>query len=139
MIKGCAMISKDQYIMLIDDNQFFLESLSEALYIQGFQNHMFDDPAKAIASYIPDIYPVLIIDYNMPTLNGIEVLHKIKQVNPQAKIIIYTGLPVKSLKKKIIENGAIELHKSVKLIDLVSKLEIIIEEIKKEEKANDIT
>lgn len=126
------MEDDNRFIMLIDDNDITLESVSEALQLHGFQNHMFNDPHRAVAAYNPTLYPIIIVDYNMPGMTGIEVLQEIRKQAPDAKVIIYTGLPDAQVRRRIIQSGADEFYKTDKLQQLIKKLEIMIDEIKEE-------
>lgn len=126
------MEDENRFIMLIDDNDITLESVSEALQLHGFQNHMFNDPHRAVAAYNPTLYPIIIVDYNMPGMTGIEVLQEIRKQAPDAKVIIYTGLPDARVRRRIIQSGADEFYKTDKLQQLIEKLEIMIDEIKEE-------
>ena len=116
------MFSKSQFIMLIDDNIITLESVSEALELHGFNNHMYSDPLKAIAAYDCETYPIIIVDYNMPKMNGIEVLEKIRRKNDDAQVIIYTGSPDERIRRKIIASGADDFYKISDIGTLFNKL-----------------
>src|SRR6056297_1938425 len=113
---------KSQFIMLIDDNIITLESVSEALELHGFNNHMFHDPQAAIAAYDCEKYPIIIVDYNMPKMNGIEVLEEIRKKNSDAQVIIYTGLPDERIRRKIVESGADDFYKISDIGTLFNKL-----------------
>ena len=51
----------------------------------------------------PDL---VIMDYNMERMNGIEAIKKLKQLDPNIRIIMITGAPSPSLVAECIEAGA---------------------------------
>ena len=63
-------------ILLVDDEQDFLESLERGLYLGGFHNILMEsDPTKA-AELIKqgDPIDIAIIDITMPKMSGVELL-----------------------------------------------------------------
>lgn len=51
-------------------------------------------------------YNLLITDINMPVLNGIDLLKKIKAENDSFPVIVITGVSVESAKLNALNNGA---------------------------------
>jgi two-component system C4-dicarboxylate transport response regulator DctD len=78
-------------ILLIDDDEASVKSLSSFL---GMANHCcqaFTIPEQAIAAYRRNAYDVVITDMVMPGMNGLEVLQRIRSINPDVRVIIVTG------------------------------------------------
>ena len=96
----------NKMIMVIDDNEFTLKSIRYALKIGGFPNHGFSDPEEALSKYDKNIYQLIITDYRMPKLNGIEVLKLILQMNKAAKVIIYSAFADEEIQLEALNRGA---------------------------------
>lgn len=81
------------FILLVDNNRFFVSVLSEMLRNNGFKNiESLDNGLECIMQvYKGDIPDVIIIDENQCFVNGIDVLKNIRASNPSLKIIILTG------------------------------------------------
>jgi DNA-binding NtrC family response regulator len=77
--------------MLIDDEMPILESLKSALRPTGYECEMFQSSPEALEAYRNGNYDVVVTDFMMPGMNGIEVLKAIKEVNPEAFVILITG------------------------------------------------
>lgn len=85
------------FIVLIDDDEDDLDMLSGALKIHGFRVKTFNAghyaieslKAMAIAHDLPEL---IILDYNMPRLNGEQVLNLLKSEAPvkTVPVIIYS-------------------------------------------------
>ena len=80
-------------ILLIEDNKGVLNSISEALILNNFPNEKFSKPKEAIKAFMSGKFEVVITDFRMPEMNGIEVLKVIKEYNPRVYVIIITGYP----------------------------------------------
>ena len=67
--------------------------------------------------FLPDI---VVMDVEMPIMDGYESSSKIKSFDPNARILVLTGNPGDTRARKTIEEGiALSLlHKPVKLMDL---------------------
>ena len=78
-------------ILLVDDEQEFVQTLAERLQMRDMDSYaVFDGPAALaqVQSHPPQI---LIIDLKMPGMDGIQVLKMVKQTHPGIQIIILTG------------------------------------------------
>ncbi|WP_371504514.1 response regulator [Nitrosopumilus adriaticus] len=79
-------------VVLVDDNDDLLESLSEFLQMKGFNilgcGHNGLEAVQLYEEYRPD---VVLLDLSMPNYDGIYGLENIKKINPNAKVIILTG------------------------------------------------
>lgn len=78
-------------ILLVDDSLPFLRNFSSVLQSQGYDVKTADSGSKAVeaaASFNPDLVS---LDYDMPGMDGIATLTKIKEKLPDAKVIFISG------------------------------------------------
>jgi DNA-binding NtrC family response regulator len=78
-------------ILLIDDDLYFLESLSMNLNLRGYDTRQYTDPRKAFEEYRHGGYDMVITDLNMPGMNGIELLKAIRAFDPSARVMFITA------------------------------------------------
>ncbi len=80
-------------IMLVDDEKMSIEVWEIALEQAGYQVYGFDSSPEAYAAFerSPTDFDVVITDYRMPHLNGIELAEKMLAVRPDIPIIMTTG------------------------------------------------
>jgi two-component system, probable response regulator PhcQ len=84
-------------IMLIDDEPHVLTSLQRLLRLhppqpgQPFQVEAHASPLKAIEASRERIVDVVVSDYRMPELDGVETLRRIKDLQPQCGRILLSG------------------------------------------------
>jgi DNA-binding NtrC family response regulator len=78
-------------IMLVDDDRECLDSLTSALRLAGFRVCEFACPVRALQAYDPQTIDVVITDYCLPGMNGIDLLKKIRQIHREAQVMVISG------------------------------------------------
>ena len=118
-------------IMLIDDEPEILDCLSAALALKGFPSEQFCNPKAAIETYMSEEFDVVISDFKMPEMNGIEVLKAVRKHDPNAYLIILTGYSDVDNAIAALNNGAYAFFR--KPLDINELLQILykIEEERK--------
>ena len=86
------MLSKST-IAVIDDDNDIVNLFKEALEMRGYNVAAFTDPIKAFnhIKQQPKDYELVISDYKMPFLNGLELCIKLIEFNPMIKVILMTA------------------------------------------------
>lgn len=78
-------------VLLIDDEPEFLKSLSERMTIRGMDVSMAETPENAITSLENGEFDAIVLDLQMPGMDGIEVLKYIKSNHSEMQVILLTG------------------------------------------------
>ncbi len=78
-------------VLLVDDEREFVETLSERLLMRDMGSAVAYDGESALELIEMDEPEVMILDLRMPGIDGIEVLKRVKQTNPEIEVIILTG------------------------------------------------
>lgn len=83
---------KSKKIIAVDDDSTLLSTLKMLLTIEGFDNvEFFNKPQEAL-DYLKNNTPDLILsDFMMPEINGIEFLSQSKKIHPDVSTILLTG------------------------------------------------
>lgn len=79
-------------IVVVDDEKVVTSSISALLKVEGFSDaHFFNSPTEAL-SFLEINRPDLVIsDFYMPEMNGLEFLSKVKKIHPEVSRILLTG------------------------------------------------
>lgn len=90
-------------ILLVDDEADLREVLDISLSDTGYEVLTAENGVQALNILNENDIPVVITDIKMPGIDGIELLRKIKNKNPETEVIMLTGhgdldLAIKSLK-----------------------------------------
>jgi signal transduction histidine kinase/CheY-like chemotaxis protein len=88
-----AVLSGNERVLLVDDEVDIVESMSRGLNRLGYQAVGTADPAEVVRAMEKDgtAWDVVITDQMMPTLGGLELIQKIKVLQPSLLAILCTG------------------------------------------------
>jgi len=78
-------------ILLIDDEPDILRVLGISLKADGYEVIPALNGAEGLEAFAREKPPIVITDIKMPGMDGIEVLEKIKELDPDTEVIIITG------------------------------------------------
>jgi len=77
-------------LLLIDDETWFLESLKEIL-ADEYEVITAAGGKEGVQKYLDNRVDLILLDLAMPEMDGIEVLQRVREVNPWIPVIIMTG------------------------------------------------
>ena len=120
----------DNRIIVIDDEQDFLDSMRRGLITSGFKNiHIEGNPEKAAATIENgEVFDVALIDITMPGMDGMELLEMIRNVSPRTECIMVTAIDEVRVAIKCLRKGAYDyLVKPLSKEDLISSLNRALE------------
>jgi DNA-binding response OmpR family regulator len=75
-------------ILLVDDEESIHLLYKEELEEDGYEVHSALDGEEALRKYNIVSPDLVILDINMPGMNGIEVLRRLKEINPNLPVIL---------------------------------------------------
>ncbi len=82
---------RDYMIMLVDDDPLILKGVGKHLETEGYGVTTAESGEKAIDLLDSKVFDLVITDLVMEEIDGIQVLKKAKEVNPDIMVIILTG------------------------------------------------
>jgi CheY-like chemotaxis protein len=78
-------------VLLIDDDPDVTTVFGLGLQDEGFDVHTYNDPLEALSQFRPNFYDLLLIDINMPKMNGIDLSIRILELDTNVKICFVTA------------------------------------------------
>jgi len=119
-------------ILLVDDEREFVQTLSERLLMRDMGSAVAYDGESALSLVQEDEPEVMILDLKMPGIDGIEVLRRVKETNPEIEVIILTGHGSEEARKVCMDLGAFAyLHKPVDIDRLSETLKKANEKVQR--------
>ncbi len=82
---------KNHSILLVDDDQLILKGFSKNFKRQGYHVTTAQDGETAIALLEETSFDLVLTDMVMGQVDGIQVLQRVKELNPESMVIILTG------------------------------------------------
>ncbi|EKE00229.1 MAG: hypothetical protein ACD_22C00072G0012 [uncultured bacterium] len=113
-------------ILVIDDDREFARTLKDALLESYLVDLAFTGSEGAYLSQV-NCYDVIILDLNLPDMDGVEVCRLIRSSNVQTPIIMLTGSEELNSKVCSLDNGADDyLTKPFAYTELTARLRALL-------------
>jgi DNA-binding response OmpR family regulator len=78
-------------ILIVDDDPDVASIFSMGLEDEGFEVYTYNDPLIALSNFKPSFYDLLLIDINMPKMNGFELCTQILKFDVNVRICFITA------------------------------------------------
>ena len=117
------------HILLVEDDEAVGTFLVDLLMGEGYSVSVAPCGLDAIHMVKENIYPIVILDLNLPDIDGTEVLKEIKNIDSDTNIVILTGCPSLESAVDTLKQGAYDyIQKPFKIDNIRTVIEKIIEE-----------
>jgi two-component system response regulator ChvI len=120
------------HLILVDDDDLFRESLGLNLIDEGYRVTSFDNGREALAFLESGAAAdVVLLDWRMPQLTGIEVLRRLRRLGITIPVIFLTVLSDDIYEEAALTGGAVDfIDKSRRLPILIRRLQLIAEGVR---------
>lgn len=95
-------------LLIVDDEEVLLRALSRILRGRGFAIALEQDAVTAVRRIGEERIEIVISDYLMPEMSGIDLLKAIAQRFPDVVTVLMSGSTLESLPTPIMERAGIE-------------------------------
>src|SRR5687767_10548772 len=110
-------------VLFADDEQALQELMSLELPRMGHEVTVCPDGHTAVAALERNTYDCLLVDLDMPGLNGIQVIQRAKEQDPRVDAVVLTGKSSLETAIAALRHGAFDyLTKPCKLAELEALL-----------------
>ena len=115
-------------VLVVEDDDSLAGFLSEELRSQGFiVDQVSDGEAALTALEAKRRFDLLIVDLNLPKLDGISVIRKIRPEQPKLPIMVLTACSRVEDRVKALESGADDcLNKPFSLLELLARVHALL-------------
>ena len=119
---------KPLHILFADDEVPLQELIADELPRMGFTVTVCPDGPTAVAAIEKNIFDCIVVDLDMPGLNGIQVIERCKELSPGTEAIVLTGKASKDTAIAALRLGAFDyLQKPCTLVELQTRLRRVAE------------
>ena len=78
-------------VLIIDDDPDVTTVFTLGLQDEGFDVYTYNDPLEALSKFRPNFYDLLLVDINMPQMDGIELTRQILELDTNVRICFITA------------------------------------------------
>ncbi|MDP9498832.1 MAG: response regulator [Thermoproteota archaeon] len=122
-------LTRGARLLLVDDEPDVLSSFKSGLEAQGYTVDGYTDSELALANFRPDTYHLLILDINMPKIDGFKLFQQLEKKDPKARVCFVTAYDTYfEAFKEIFPDLDIGyfVKKPISLKELANKIELIL-------------
>ena len=110
-------------ILIIDDDEMVLQTMQSLLTDSGFEVLATADGPRGLELFKGHAPDLVLLDQALPSMNGLEVLRKLKDIDRDAKVIMITGYGSEESAQVALRYGAYDfLKKPVGVNALLDKI-----------------
>jgi C4-dicarboxylate-specific signal transduction histidine kinase len=118
-------------ILVIDDSDIIIDIFNEQLQ-NTYEVHSASSGQEGLEK-TKEIRPdIMFLDYLLPGMNGIEVLHKVREFDSACYIILMTGAGAEKVVSDAIENGVDEFFNKTDIEPFLASINFMISKYHKE-------
>ncbi|MCP4247035.1 MAG: response regulator [bacterium] len=111
-------------VLVIDDDASVCKTVGLLLEDHGYRPRTFTDPQKALDSADEESCQVALVDLRMPKVDGIEVVARLREIDPRMSIIVMTAYPDLESATETMRRGASDyLAKPFKQDELIAAVD----------------
>ncbi len=132
-------------VLIIDDEKDFIDSLGERMRVRGMDVTAETSPTKALSLVEEKSFDAVVLDLQMPEMDGLETLKILKAKKPEIQVILLTAHATLEKGIEAMKLGAMDLlEKPTDLSVLAEKIQtaqakkMILVEKKSEDRIKDI-
>jgi len=119
----------EKILILVVDAKFSdRETLKAMLEDKGYRVATARDGAEAIQMVKTRHYDIIFLEARLPNMDGVELFEQVKEIDPQAAVIMMSGYTEDDLVKRAVSQGAytcihkpFDMEKVIALVEHISK------------------
>jgi len=120
---------KQVHLLVVDDDEAFVSMLCEYLGKIGYSYETASNGLEALEKVEEFPFPLVLTDMQMPELNGLQLIKRLKKLYPETDIVVMTGFGQSYGLAEAINAGAIDyITKPFLLKELEAKLKRVFRE-----------
>jgi DNA-binding NtrC family response regulator len=97
---------KSKRILVVDDQESMRDMLADLLDMMGYESCTVESGSQALEKLIASEIDLVITDLNMPEMDGLGLMKRIKARSPGMPVIVITGYGTFNTERQVLSDGA---------------------------------
>ncbi|MCA0971217.1 response regulator [Halobacillus litoralis] len=115
-------------ILIIDNDESLRYMLTEFCKHAGWESDTAENGRQGVEKFLSGQYDVLLVDYHMPEMDGLQTVREIRKHNENIPILVLTVDERQEIADRFIDEGATDFAlKPVKAPDLISRIRLHVQ------------
>lgn len=112
-------------ILIMDDDPSLRYMLNEIFTFIGWEPVTYSNGREGITGFLTDGADIILVDYHMPEMDGLETVRVIREHNHQVPILVLTVDERQEIADRFLDAGATDFAlKPVKAPDLIARVQL---------------
>jgi len=112
-------------VLIIDDDEGIRYTVGEIITFMGWEAIKAENGAIGIEKFVREKPDMVLVDYHMPALDGLDTVERIREIDREVPIIVLTVDERQQIADKFLEAGASDFAlKPIKAPDLIARLKV---------------
>ncbi len=99
-------MSGESNLLVVDDEPRLRKTLEMIIHSAGYQTTTAGDGYTALQALMSNNIDLIILDWQLPDMEGTQLLKEIRKINPKLPIVIMTGMASSDTAEAVIKLGA---------------------------------
>lgn len=108
-------------VLLVDDEEDFLEAMAERMRARDMEVTTASSAREALEKMENETFDAIVLDFQMPEMDGMEALKSIKAKRPESQIILLTGFATVEKGVEAMKEGAADFLEKPADLEVLSK------------------
>ena len=129
------------HVLVVDDEDGVLDVTAQGLRAEGYHVSTCNNPSEAVELYRDDHEHIdlVIVDMVMPDMSGIELLEKIREIDPGVPVVLSSGFVLDEMVEEFMTHGFVGfLTKPFKMEELLDVVGMSLSDQRPEQGAKKI-
>lgn len=114
-------------ILVIEDEKELLQDIAKGLSLKGYAVDQADNGRTGCQMAVDEAYDLVVLDLNLPEMDGFSILKELRRENPQTKVLILSANSELDSKLSGFELGASDyLTKPFHFAELEARIRVLL-------------
>ena len=93
-------------LLVVEDEKKLCDMIAKSLHLAGYEVDICNDGEQALEMIYAELYDLIVLDLNLPGVDGMEILRELRKENEETKVLILSARSQIADKVEGLDSGA---------------------------------